>query len=409
MQDISSNTQHCMLESKAFRDAPVVLILSTAEDISGGEIFLLSLVEKMQGWTPVVATPNAELACRCRSVGVQAVRVRGLRSLRRGHLLIAAWRLCFCQSAGLLSLLWLAIRLRADAIMAASFSAAHFAFALSRLLNRPALWSHQHPVLKPGDINSRIASWLLAKGGMSVVACSEAVARSLGSSGIRNANVTVVTNNVDVSHFQRSLPYSCVRRPVAVGLVAMITPWKGQHLLIEAVRLLRNRGLTEQSFICHIIGGIHEMRQSDKLYHDALLQRLIELGLGDQVKFRGKQRNMKAVYENLDVVVSCSIEPEPFGIGIVEAMSMECIVVVPNEGGPAEIVCDARDGFLFTPRSANDLANKLQHVVQNIMALDSMRRAARTSVVDRFSSATMAVAYETFFSQLLSRRGRQRA
>ena len=59
---------------------------------------------------------------------------------------------------------------------------------------------------------------------------------------------------------------------------------------------------------------------------------------------------------------------------------MECIVVVPNEGGPAEIVCDGRDGFLFMPRSADDLANKLQYVVENLGALDNIRRAARKSV-----------------------------
>jgi glycosyltransferase involved in cell wall biosynthesis len=242
---------------------------------------------------------------------------------------------------------------------------------------------------------------------MSAVACSQAVARSLGSSGLHNANVTVITNNVDVSHFQRGLSPSCAQPAAIIGLVAMITPWKGQHLLIEAVRLLRNRGLTEESFICHIVGGIHENRQDDKLYRDALLQRLSELGLSQQVKFLGKQRNMKAVYENLDIVVSCSIEAEPFGIGIVEAMSMECIVVVPNEGGPAEIVCDGRDGFLFKPRSADDLANKLQYVVENLEALDNIRRAARKSVLDRFSSATMAEDYEAFFSQLLSSAGRR--
>ena len=185
----------------------------------------------------------------------------------------------------------------------------------------------------------------------------------------------------------------------------MITPWKAQHLLIEAVRLLRNRGLTEKSSICHILGGIHENWQDDRLYRDALLQRLTELGLSQQVKFLGKQTNMKAVYENLDIVVSCSIEAEPFGIGIVEAMSMECIVVVPNEGGPAEIVCGGRDGFLFMPRSADDFANKLQYVVENLEALDNIRRAARKSVVDRFSLATMADDYEAFFSQLLSWRG----
>jgi glycosyltransferase involved in cell wall biosynthesis len=402
MQEISSNAHPSSSGRQSLSRSSVVLILSTAEDISGGEIFLLSLVAKMQGWTPVVATPNPELVRRCRNLGVQAVRVRGLRSLCREHALVASWRLCFYQSAGLLRLLSLAIRFRVDVIMAASFSAAHFAFALSRLLNRPALWSHQHPVLKPGDINSRIASWLLAKGGMSVVACSNAVAQSFGSVGRRN--IAVVTNNVDVSYFQRSIPYTRAPRPVTIGIVAMITRWKGQHLLIEAVELLRSRGLTAKSFVCHIIGGVHEGRRKDQLYHDALLQRLGEAGLSDQVKFRGKQTNMKAVYENLDVLVSCSIEPEPFGIGIVEAMSMECVVVAPDEGGPAEIICDGHDGFLFKARSAGDLANKLQHAVENIEALDRLRRSARECACDRFSSESMTSAYETLFDQLISSR-----
>ena len=402
MQEVSSNA-HCSTSLRqSFARSSVVLILSTAEDISGGEIFLLSLVEKMQGWTPVVATPNPELVRRCRNLGVQAVRVRGLRSLGREHALVASWRLCFYQSAGLLRLLSLAIRFRVNVIMAASFSAAHFAFALSRLLNRPALWSHQHPVLKPGDLNSRIASWLLAKGGMSVVACSNAVAQSFGSVGRRN--MAVITNNVDVSYFQRSIPHTRAPRPVIIGMVAMITRWKGQHLLIEAVERLRSRGLTEKSFVCHIIGGIHEGRRKDQLYRDALSQRLGEVGLSDQVKFHGKQTNMKAVYENLDVLVSCSMEAEPFGIGIVEAMSMECLVIAPDEGGPAEIICDGHDGFLFKARSADDLANKLQHAVENIEALGHVRRSARECACDRFSSDSMTSAYETFFDRLICSR-----
>src|SRR6478672_4191582 len=105
MQNVSLSAYRCTEKIAAFRAAPVLLILSTAEDISGGEIFLLSLVEKVHSWTPVVATPNPELARRCRSLGVQAVLVRGLRSLRREHLLLALWRLCFFQSAALLRLL----------------------------------------------------------------------------------------------------------------------------------------------------------------------------------------------------------------------------------------------------------------------------------------------------------------
>ena len=48
----------------------------------------------------------------------------------------------------------------------------------------------------------------------------------------------MITNNVDVSYYQRSIPYTRAPRLVTIGIVAMITPWKGQHLLIEAVELL---------------------------------------------------------------------------------------------------------------------------------------------------------------------------
>ena len=293
MENVSLSAYRCTEKIAAFRAAPVLLILSTAEDISGGEIFLLSLVEKVHSWTPVVATPNPELARRCRSLGVQAVLVRGLRSLRREHLLLALWRLCFFQSAALLRLLSLAVQLRADAIMSASFSGAHFAFALSRLLNRPGFWSHQHPVLKPGDANSRIASWLLAKGGMSVVACSHAVARSLGPSGLRNENVTVITKYVDVSHFQRGLPSFCAQRAAGVGLVAMITPWKQEHLLIggsAAAEKSRPTKNCSSAILSAEFMRIGKMISSIAMPYS---QRLTELWFSQQAKFRGKQRNME--------------------------------------------------------------------------------------------------------------------
>jgi hypothetical protein len=60
MQNVSLSAYRCTEKIAAFRAA----LFSHSFHSGGylrGEIFLLSLVEKVHSWTPVVATPNPEL------------------------------------------------------------------------------------------------------------------------------------------------------------------------------------------------------------------------------------------------------------------------------------------------------------------------------------------------------------
>lgn len=382
------------------KDRPVVLVLSTAEDISGGEIFLLSLFAKMTWWKAVLVTPNPDLMARCRAQGNEAILVPNLRSLRREYPLRALWRLLICQPLALGKLFGIARKHRAKVILSNAYSTAHLAFVLSKFLKIPALWSHQHPIFKPGNRDARICGWFLTQGGMKAIACSEAVAASFGEIGRDRSSVAVITNNIDPVHFQRTTPAFKGKPQIVVGLIAMITPWKGMDLLVDAALLLKKRGVTADRLVLRIYGGIHENRTNDRLFYESLLQKIDHLGLQNQVFFCGKKQEMREIYEDLDVVVNCSIEPEPFGISIVEAMSMECVVIVPNAGGPAEIVRDGEDGFFFRSGSSESLADKLEYVADHYESLAELRKRARGTVCRRFSATDMAAGYEEIFTRL---------
>ena len=404
MPNFPSTTTPARDRTATSQALPVVLILSTAEDISGGETFLLSLIEKLRMWTPVIATPNSALAQRCRALGAKAVVVRGLRSLHRENIPLAIWRLITHQLFALLGLLGLMLKYKVDIILSGSFSGAHFAFILSRVMSRPGLWTHLHPVFTPTDRDARLASWFLTKGRLKAIAVSSAIAQGFGPVGLDDSRVTIITTNIDTDHFQRRSSQRRNEKPVVVAMVAMITRWKGQSLLIDAVRLLRERGLTEKNFLCKFYGGVFENRSTDRRYYETLAQMVSQYGLQSHVHFCGKKEDMRAIYEDLDIVVSCSMKPEPSGISITEAMSMECIVLVPDEGGLTENVCDGHDGFKYKPRSLLDLANKLEHAIRNCESLGDVRRSARQTVCSRFSSTTMAEKYEALFTHLVSER-----
>ena len=61
----------------------------------------------------------------------------------------------------------------------------------------------------------------------------------------------------------------------------------------------------------------------------------------------------------MDVCVHTSIEPEPFGLVITEAMLYGIPVVASDRGAPKEIVEDGLSGFLIDPEDTGKLAETI--------------------------------------------------
>jgi glycosyltransferase involved in cell wall biosynthesis len=138
---------------------------------------------------------------------------------------------------------------------------------------------------------------------------------------------------------------------VAIGLVGRIEDKKGQHLLIDALQMLREQGLAAH---VTIIGPV-----MDHAYFSRIQAQVARMGLQGHVSFYGSHTNPIDIMPAFDIVVLAT-EMETFGLVLIEAMRSGVAVVGSNAGGVPEIIEDGVSGLLFEPGNAADLAAKLK-------------------------------------------------
>jgi glycosyltransferase involved in cell wall biosynthesis len=126
------------------------------------------------------------------------------------------------------------------------------------------------------------------------------------------------------------------------------------------------------------------------------------LGLDGTVVFCGSQTQVPEVLHACDLLVSCAqTKPETFGRSMAEALAMERPVVASRHGGALDIVREGRNGLLFTPGDAAELARCI--VAARRQTFDGLRADALARFsLERMVEATLAVYREV----LAGRQGR---
>jgi glycosyltransferase involved in cell wall biosynthesis len=141
-------------------------------------------------------------------------------------------------------------------------------------------------------------------------------------------------------------------RPV-VAVIGRVVRWKGQLELVRAIGVVA-RSVPD---VLLVVAGSHSDGEAD--YYESVVALTRELGLTDNVLFAGHLRDPYLAYRAADVVAHSSIDPEPFGMVLIEAMEAGTPLVAANSGGPTDIITDGVDGFLADPRDPAGFARPL--------------------------------------------------
>lgn len=126
---------------------------------------------------------------------------------------------------------------------------------------------------------------------------------------------------------------------------------KGQHILLEAGAMLRERGY--KNFKITFIG--------DGESRDFLENKVKTLNLENYVEFLGK-KEQTYIFEHLcdyDLFVQPSIY-EGFGLTIVEAMAAKLPVIVSSGQGPEEVIDYGKYGYVFENGNSSACADKIE-------------------------------------------------
>jgi glycosyltransferase involved in cell wall biosynthesis len=182
-----------------------------------------------------------------------------------------------------------------------------------------------------------------------------------------------------------------------VGMIGRITPWKGQHVLIEAFAKAFAGG-TETA----VIVGAAMFGEEEVAYEAGLHDLAQSLGVADRVIFRGFREDTWRELVDMDVFVHASTTPEPFGQVIVEAMLAGTPVIAVGAGGPTEIVTDGVTGVLYPPADVDALAEALVRLRNDGVLRDRLAKNALVRAAE-FSPENVATAVSVLYRRTLRR------
>ena len=147
--------------------------------------------------------------------------------------------------------------------------------------------------------------------------------------------------------------------------VSRMEPWKGQTVLLDALAHMRDRS----EWTCRFAGGAQ--RPQETQYMDALRARAAALGIAGRVEFLGERSDITHLLAASDIYCQPNIEPEPFGISLIEALAAGLPVVTSALGGAMEVV-DETCGVLVAPRDPATLASELSALLENRSRLERL-------------------------------------
>jgi glycosyltransferase involved in cell wall biosynthesis len=154
----------------------------------------------------------------------------------------------------------------------------------------------------------------------------------------------------------KAIPSERPRQPLRLGFCGVLSPWKGAHLLIDAVRKstasvqLTLHGRTEESMFQDYIDGLQTQAKGD-----------------ERITFAGAYAEGDAarVFAAMDVLVVPSTWYENTPFVMLEAFAAGVPVIASNLGGLSEIVEENVNGTVFAANDAKALQTSIERIAND--------------------------------------------
>lgn len=223
-----------------------------------------------------------------------------------------------------------------------------------------------------------------------IVCCSQAVLEGIARV-LPRQRLTVLAHGMPLPPSPKRTAGSG-EGPLQMGCVGRLHPWKGQGLLLDALRLLPPSAREQ----CHLrlVGGTFA---GYEWVEEHLRKQTRDLGLAGMVTFVPFTEAIDAIWQDLDVAIVPSTQPDPMPLVVLEAMSWERPVLGAAHGGIPEMIEDAKTGRLFEPGDAGDLAEKIIWCLKHRTALPELGRAGRAKVAGSFGMASFRQRVKAIF------------
>ncbi len=159
-----------------------------------------------------------------------------------------------------------------------------------------------------------------------------------------------------------------------IGSMGIFRRKKGHHILIEALGILKKRGIQFRG----IIAG-------EGLRKPILYRLKKKYNVENELEIRGWVTNSEreTYVDKIDIFVLPS-RTESFGMVVAEAMGRKKLVVATKCGGPEEIIVDGKSGFLVEKENPKALAIVLEEIITKKEGLLEIQYNAYSSAMQKY-------------------------
>lgn len=200
-------------------------------------------------------------------------------------------------------------------------------------------------------------------------------AAQLAEEGVAPKRIFTIPNMVRLPSMPDRPSY---RAPVVVGSMGRFVPKKAYDLFIEALALLKARGVPFTA----VLGGDGEQSRALKLLVE-------DRQLTNQMQMPGWVEDKAKFFNAIDIFVLPS-HHEPFGIVLLEAMAYGVPVITTDAEGPREIVHHGADGLLVPRGNAKALADAMAALIEDPAFAAKLARGARALVDSDYGPGALA-------------------
>ena len=381
---------------------PRILYINNSADLYGASRALLRVLVPLRdrGYEPVVVLPErGPLQARIEKIGMQVIVDPGLAIVDRAALKpLHAFAFCFGFPLSVLRFFNL-IRRERIALVHTNTAVMPSPALAAWLAGVPHVW-HMREIFDEFRTGWKFYWRYLHAFSTRIPCMSEAIAAQFPN----RAKTCVLFDGLPLEEYPRSPSNSRAEAKAyfqlgagpVVGCVGRIKfVRKGQEVLVQAAALLKQRGLTAKYLF------VGAPAPGNEEHGEQLRQLIYDLGLDADVVMPGELADPKPAYAAMDIFVLPSVQAEPFGLVVLEAMAMGCPVVSTAVGGPLSIVAEGETGFLVPPGDAVALADKLEVLLRDAALRERMAAAGRERLETKFAFANTVNDLEALYREVL--------
>jgi glycosyltransferase involved in cell wall biosynthesis len=375
-----------------------ILFVDHTSVMGGAELSLLDLAIAYAETSQVLLFQDGDLRKRLEQAGVKVKIIpvsKTMLNLRTsGGLSSLATIPELWQIAG-----YLAQEAKNYDLILANSQKAFIVAAISSLRGSPEILWYLHDILTAkhfSQVNRLTAVLLANQFAAKVLVNSQSTGQAFVAAGGKVKLTHVVYNGFEPQKFdlvnfedvQKIRAQLGIGNAPLVGLFSRLSYWKGQHVLLEAIKHLSN--------VQVILVGTALFGEQEYVSELKALAEIPELA--GRVHWLGFRDDIPTLMKACDIIVHTSTEPEPFGRVIVEGQLAQKPVIASAAGGALELIENAKNGCLFPPGDAIALGKLIEKLIEDPSLAKTLGQQGYVDAQQNFSLETILAS----FAQALS-------